>query len=123
MPFNLKFDHTSDSGKPALCLSCRFVMNVQGSDGEQMLRCNLMGNPNRIAMRVIDCSGYVSKKGQTLHEMENSAWLLGTKKVVGLAGGRPEDETKITWSKPEDRESKPTDGAGRTPVFYGQPHD
>jgi hypothetical protein len=111
MPFNLKFERTPDGGKVSLCDSCRFSMIVRGSDGEKNITCNKQSWPdNKLRMKVIECNGYLDKKSQSLEEMERSAWLLGTKKIVGLAGGRP-DDIEISWSRPEDRrrEGKPQD--------------
>lgn len=101
MPFNLKFDHTPTSEKPGLCETCRWAHIVRGSEGELHIRCGWQ-NTTAVRMKVIDCTAYTDKKSQTLDEMKQCAWLLGTKKIVGLAGGRV-DDVQITWTKPEDR--------------------
>jgi len=66
-------------------------------------------------MRVTDCSSYTAQNRQTLYEMEEMAWVLGSKKVVGLAGGRPGDDVHITWSKPEDRKTTDKASGQRAP--------
>ena len=111
MPFNLRFEHTPDSSKPMLCDSCRWANIARGSNGERDIRCSerprgSMGEGAAVQMRVTECSSYTAHNRQTLYEMEKTAWLLGTKKIVGLAGGRSGEDTQITWSKPEDRASK-----------------
>jgi len=110
MPFNLRFEHTPNSSKPVLCDSCRWANIARGSNGERDIRCaerprGDAGQGAQVCMRVTECSSYTAHNRETLYEMQKSAWLLGTKKIVGLAGGRSED-TQITWSKPEDRKDK-----------------
>lgn len=119
MPFNLRFEHTPDSSKPILCESCRWASIARGSNGEKDIRCNQRPyhreSGAQVRMRVIDCADYVAHNRQTLPEMQLAAWLLGTKKVVGLAGGRAENDVQITWSKPEDRNTRPSDSGTEAP--------
>jgi hypothetical protein len=101
MPFNFKFDHTPDSSKPHLCETCRFSAVVRGSEGPTYTFCSKFQAP--VQLKAVECSVYVDKKSQTLDEMKGTAWLLGTKKIVGLAGGIPHDDVQVTWTKPGDR--------------------
>jgi hypothetical protein len=113
MPFNIKYDETPNSSKPSLCDNCRFSLIVNGSNGEKIVSCSRLPYENStIRMKVVQCNKYMEVNRQTLEEMEKVAWLLGTKKIVGLAGGIPSD-VEITWSKPEDRKEN------RTLHFYG----
>lgn len=105
MPFNIKFVHTANSSRQALCDTCRYSQIVRGSNGEQLIACRQLtrgGDVAPVKFKVTECSAYISVNGQELWEMRDIAWLLGTKKIVGLAGGTS-DETVITWSKPSDR--------------------
>jgi len=114
MPFNLKYDGTPNSSKSSLCDNCRMAQVTKGSNGEKMILCQLMPfTHSEVSMRVTQCNKYLEVNRQTLQEMEQSAWLLGTKKIVGLAGGVGE-ETQVMWSKPEDRKEE------RTLQFHGQ---
>ena len=110
MPFNLKFDKTPNSSKRALCDTCRYSTILHGSNGERVVNCSYLGAPlSYVRMKVVECSRFIDNKSQTLDEMKDSAWLLGTKKIVGLSGGRPEDEVQLTWSKPSDRKEENRD--------------
>lgn len=111
MPFNLKFDGTPNSSVQSLCENCRWAQVVRGSNGQHWTICGYQTN-HPIRMKVIDCNRHMEVNRQSLPEMERDAWILGTHKIVGLAGGRPEDGVKITWSRPEDRK----DQTGEMPV-------
>src|SRR5208282_2690403 len=107
MPFNFKFDQTPNSSKNALCDNCRYAHIMKGSNNEKVTLCQRMSFGHVVVrMKVTECSHHAEINRQDLDQMERSAWILGTHKIVGLAGGRPEDDVKITWSKPDDRETK-----------------
>ena len=104
MPFSLNFaDKTPNSSKPALCETCRWAGIMKNPDGLVRVFCQMItSTQSEIRMKVTECNGYVDRKSQTLDEMKQTAWILGTKKIVGLAGGAAAD-TQITWTKPEDK--------------------
>ena len=82
---------------PSLCETCDRAHIVKGyRQNEMVVVCRATYEPQiRITFPVRDCSSYVEKGRQALHEMEEIAWTLttrGPKRAAGfVAPGTPTD--------------------------------
>jgi hypothetical protein len=54
--------------------------------------CQTTYPEHRVRFRVRDCSGYSEVKRQALKEMEETAWILGTKGYTRKVGFVPAEE-------------------------------
>lgn len=86
-----------------LCGTCRQCIAINGRRYCSVLDSGLNG-PARIVERVYSCSGYDDKRQPKMHEMEDIAWRIVTKKAGRDAGFVSPKEYKKSYRKEEEGE-------------------
>jgi hypothetical protein len=83
---------------PSLCETCTHAHIEKGyRASEELVFCTANYPVHRVPFAVRDCTSYIDKMRQNLHEMERIAWTLsprGPKRQAGFSapGGTPGNE-------------------------------
>jgi|SRR5271157_2657285 len=86
-----------------MCGTCRQCIQINGRRYCSALDSGLNG-PEPIKERVYTCSAYDDKRLPRLHELEDIAWRIVTKKAGRGAGFVSPKEYKKTYKKTEEGE-------------------
>jgi len=95
---------TTRSNSQSLCRTCRFAHIIKGFNNEHEVRCGRVDPSLRIRYDVAECTEYEHATAPTLGRMEDTAWILMTKKTGNVIGFvNPEEWKKLN---PEDDEGR-----------------
>lgn len=68
---------TQTDGERSLCVTCRYATIVRGARlGDEIVQCDQLYRRSRITFPVVSCSAYSDKRGASVREMEEIAWIL-----------------------------------------------
>jgi hypothetical protein len=77
----------------SLCESYKWSHIEKGHrESEELVYCQATYPEHRVRFRVRECSGYSGVKRQTIKQMEETAWILGTKGYTRKVGFVPAEE-------------------------------
>ncbi|MGA8222696.1 MAG: hypothetical protein WB780_13675 [Candidatus Acidiferrales bacterium] len=79
----------------SLCENCKWSHIERGyRQSEERVTCKATYPEHTVRFRVRECSGYAEPKRQTLEQMEDIAWVLGTKGYTRKVGFVPAEELR-----------------------------
>lgn len=89
----IKIKNGTAHGGMSLCETCTLAHIEKGHrECEELVFCQATYPEHRVRFRVRECSGYSELKRQTLKQMEDIAWILGTKGYTRKVGFVPAEE-------------------------------
>ena len=96
-------DGTVRSDTKTLCLSCIHGHVIRGRNNEQKIVCGRMMENGLLNFPVVECNMYQDKSKPSLHDMEDIAWMLVTKKSSHAIGFVDPIEFNKIRDKDKDR--------------------
>jgi hypothetical protein len=94
---------TTRSDRDSLCDTCRFAHVLKGFNSEEEVRCGRLENNPRMRFRVAECTVYENRTAVSLNRMEDTAWILLTKKAGNTIGFvNPEEWKRINPDNDDD---------------------
>ena len=68
---------TANHGEPPLCATCRCATIAKGPRlRDEIVECSRLSERATITFPVVSCTGYSDKRLPSIHEMEETAWVL-----------------------------------------------
>lgn len=90
-------------GNRSMCQTCRFALNIRGTNMQQDSFCLRLGGntPVRITYPVEQCNGYEDKRMSSIYDMQQIAWTVATRNR-GPVGFQTPETAEISIEPPSD---------------------
>lgn len=103
MSFKIVQGATPTNG-PSLCKTCKFSWIVTGQNNEEVVTCEVTGDPQRMRFKVSTCTKFAQFGVPSLYDMRQIAWNIEAKKRGPTGFGAPpskEGDMELVISPPK----------------------